>query len=169
MTEEKILSPQTIEDTPFPQEVAITDYGVTQSSSGGVSETSKIKNQSPPYKRVATELLGSALNTKSRKILAEFEFTENGAIQIGKYEPGISGDLRLTPGGQVARNSSGIVTFAIDGETGNLVLLGNIQAGSVITGNVSVGDGNIVIDGQEKRMVFYDPDTGLPSIVIGNA
>ena len=166
MIEEKILSPQTIEDTPFPQEVAITDYGVTQSSNGGVSETSKIKNQSPPYKRVATELLGSALNTKSRKILAEFEFTESGALQIGKYEPGVSGDVRLTPNGITARDLSGITTFALDGDTGNAVFKGTIQAGSFVGGEVIVGNNRLIMDGSTGRFVVYD-EQGIPRIVIG--
>lgn len=166
---EKIYYPQTIDNQPLPNQVEEASFATSQTTGGQTFSTQKIKDQSLPAKRVAVELLSSALNTKTRKILAEFEFTEHGAIQIGKYVNGVSGDLRFTPNGLVARNKSGIITVGIDADTGDAVFIGTIQAGTLIGGKVAVGDGDILIDGEEKRMLFYNPDDGLPSIVIGNA
>ena len=168
MTKDKVFRPVEIEDSILPGETE-SDVSSSQSSSGGVYSASKTEDSGFPTKRVAVELLSSSLNTKSKKILAEFEFTESGALQIGKYDNGVSGDLRITPGGITARDQSGITTFAIDGETGSAVFKGTVQAGTLIGGKVAVGDGDILIDGEEKRMIFYDPDTGLASIIIGNA
>ena len=113
-------------------------------------------------------MIGSSLNTRSRKILAEFEFTQSGALQIGKYTEGVTGDIRISPNGIVGRDSSGLTTFAIDATTGDVVFKGSVQAGSVITGVLYVGNNSIVIDGDTRRMVFYD-ENDVPVILIGNA
>lgn len=135
MTEIKIYTPETIEDNPLPQE-GEASLATTDSSSGDIHSPTEIKDQPLPVKRMSHELIGSVLNTQSRKILAEFEFTEMGAIQIGKYTTGISGDIKISPSGIVGRNLSGITTFSIDGDTGNATFLGTIQAGSVIADSV---------------------------------
>ena len=163
----KVYTPIVIEDTAFPQQGQI-EFATTTPSSGGTLRPTEINDQSIPTKRIAVELLGQALNTRSRKILAEFQFTEMGAIQIGKYTQGVSGDLRISPNGITARNSSGLTTFTLDGDSGDAYFSGTIQAGTVIGGAVAVGDGDILIDGDTKRMIFYD-DNGIPQIIIGNA
>lgn len=159
MAEEKILKSEEIENIPLPDEEGASDFHTSESTSGGTSGISKINSQSFPGKRVATELLGQALNTKSRKILAEFEFTEMGALQIGKYVSGVSGDLRFSPNGITTRNLSGLTTFAIDGTTGNVVFLGSIQSGSLITGEVVVGDNSVIIHGENRNIIINDRDT----------
>ena len=164
---EKVYYPETIEDSPFPGQEGVAVFSVNQPSSGGIYKPAEINEQVIPAKRVAVELIGASLNTKSRKILAEFQFTEMGAIQVGKYQTGVSGDLRISPNGITARNSSGLTTFTIDGDTGDAVFAGTVQAGTLISGAVAVGDGDILIDGDTKRMIFYVND--IPSIVIGNA
>ena len=169
MAKEKIYYPQTIDNQPLPNQVEEASFASSQTTGNQTFSTQKIKDQPIPTKRVAVELLSSALNTKTRKILVEFQFTEHGAIQIGKYVKGLSGDLRFTPNGLIARNKAGETTVGIDGDTGDAVFTGTIQAGTLIGGQVAVGDGDILIDGEEKRMLFYNPDDGLPSIVIGNA
>ncbi len=163
----KVFKPEEIEEIPFPQEEA-KDLSITQSSSGGVYKPAEIKGQIFPTKKIAVELIGSSLNTKSKKILAEFQFTETGALQIGKYINGLQGDIRISPNGITARNAAGITTFALDGETGDAVFAGTIQAGTIIGGNVAVGDSDIQIDGENKRMIFYD-ENDIPQIIIGNA
>ena len=168
MTKDKVYTPTEISDNALPGETK-TSISSSQSSSGGVYSSSSTKDNDFPVKRVAVELLSSSLNTKSKKILNEFEFTQQGAIRVGKYDNGVSGDLRITPDGLTARDKAGITTFAIDGDTGDAVFKGTVQAGTLIGGQVAVGDGDILIDGEEKRMIFYDPDTGLASIIIGNA
>lgn len=155
---EKVYTPETIPDQPFPQEGE--EILATQPSGGtDVYRQETIKPKAIPKKRIAQELIGSALNTKSRKILAEFEFTLSGALQIGKYENGVSGDLRITPNGITARDSAGLTTFSIDGTTGSAVFKGSVQAGSVITGEVIVGDNSVIIDGEGKRIIINDGNT----------
>ena len=165
MAEDKVYKPVEIEDSTLPGELE-SNVSSSQSSSGGVYSAGKTEDSGFPVKRIAVELMSTALNTKSRKILAEFEFTESGAIQIGKYDNGVSGDLRITPGGITARDKAGITTFAIDGETGSAVFKGSIQSGSLITGEVVVGNNRVILDGDNARMLIYDDD-GIPRILIG--
>jgi hypothetical protein len=106
------------------------------------------------------------LNTKSRKILGEFQFTPSGAIKIGNYQEGVSGEILISPNGIVTKDIHGNVTIGLDGLLGSAVFAGEIQAGSLISGAVAVGDGNILIDGATRRMLFYDAN-GIPQIVIG--
>ena len=156
MAEEKVYTPDwSLPDTPFPME-GEADLSASQKTRGETYGPKTIKDQGFPTKRVAVELIGLALNTKSRKILAEFEFTEHGAIQIGKYTHGVSGDLRITPNGITARDKAGITTFAIDGATGNAVFKGTVQAGTLISGVVVVGNNRVIIDGENRRIIIND-------------
>ena len=156
MIKDKIYKPQVIDDNPFPNEEGEVPFGVTQSTSGERVSAEKIPDQGFPTKRIATEVISTALNTKSRKILAEFEFTESGALQIGKYANGVSGDLKISPSGIVARNDAGTTTFAIDATTGDAVFKGSVQAGSIITGLVVVGDNKIILDGEKRYILIAD-------------
>ena len=158
MADEKVYHQTVVEDTAFPQEEA-GDVLVSQSKSGGNYSPQTTKDQSFPTKRIAVEVIGSALNTKSRKIMGEFEFTESGAIKVGKYVNGVSGELSLTPNGITAKDTSGITTFAIDGTTGNAVFKGTIQAETLIGGAVVVGNNRVIIDGENKRIIVNDGET----------
>lgn len=169
MANEKIYSPEEIQDNPLPGQIVAPNFSSSDPGTKDVPEPSSIKDQTTPSKRVAVDVIGRAINTSSRKILAEFQFTETGALQVGKFTPSVSGDIKISPGGIVARNEAGVTTFVLDGDSGDAYFSGTIQAGTLIGGKVAVGDGDILIDGEEKRMIFYDPDTGLASIIIGNA
>jgi len=174
MDEDKVYYPEVTPTTPFPGENAVVE-NTTTANSGTLSPTT-IKPNPLPVKRVAVELLSSALNTRSKKVLAEFQFTESGALQIGKYSNGISGDLRISPNGIVARDLAGITTFAIDGTTGDAIFKGTVQAGSfissslisssVISGDITVGgNGNTngfisVLDSSDVEKVRLD-NTGI--------
>lgn len=167
MSDEKVYTPDTISDNPLPGQVEGAEYGSSQSTSGDELSQNKITENRFPSKKIAVELIGSALNTKSKKILAEFEFTDMGAISIGKYVPGVSGDIRQTPNGIVARDSAGVTTFALDGTTGSAVFSGTIQAGSIISGRVVVGNNSWVIDGdsgQPSMSLYFE---NVPTIFIG--
>lgn len=166
MVEEKVYTPIIIEDNPLPNTEGEVTFADTQSTANDTYTPKTTKEQPFPTRKVAYEVLGQALNTRSKKILAEFEFTQQGAIQIGKYENGVSGDLRISPNGIVARDEAGNTTFALDGTTGNAVFKGEIQSGALITGLVSVGNNRVVIDGESGRIVIYD-DTDIPRILIG--
>ncbi len=161
----KVLHSEVIQESPWPGEVETT-LPVTQTTSKDVISPTTTKSKSMPTKKVATELISSVLNTKSRKILGEVSFTQMGAIQCGEYQNGISGDTRITADGIVMRNKAGLTTIGQDGDTGDAVFAGQLQSGSLVTGTVNVGDGDIQIDGENKRMVFYD-ENGLAVIVIG--
>ena len=130
MPDEKVYYPQEVKDTAFPQEEFIT-IGVSQSKSGGTYSPQTTKDQRFPAKVIAYETIGSALNTKSRKIMGEFEFTEQGAIKVGKYVNGVSGEVAMTPNGITAKDSAGLTTFAIDGTTGNAVFKGTLHKSDI--------------------------------------
>lgn len=167
MSDEKVYTPEVITDNPLPNQ----DTPENTSTSSSTKETyspKTTKERKFPTKRIATELLSSVLNTKSRKILQEFELADSGGIRVGRYTNGVSGEVAITPAGITAKNTAGSTTFSIDSETGDATFAGQVQTGAVITGVVDVGNGNIVIDGESRRMVFYD-ENGVPQIVIGEA
>lgn len=156
MENEKVYTPTVIDDIPFPNENEVISSKSSSGGSGEVYSPNTIPEQSLPTQRVAVELIGRNMNTKARKIMGEFQFTEQGAIQVGKYENGVSGDIKISPAGIVARNSSGIETIAIDGETGDAVFAGTIQTGSIISGSVIVGNNNVIISGENKNIIVND-------------
>ena len=155
MADEKVYTPTVIEDSPLPGEVSIPMVS-SGSTSGDVVKPQKIGENNLPTQRIAVEVIGKSLDTKSRKIIGVFDFTEYGAIHIGKYEYAQSGDIRLSPNGIVARNQNGDTTFALDGDTGDAVFAGQIRSGSLITGQVIVGDNRIIIDGENKQIIIND-------------
>ena len=79
----------------------------------------------------------------------------------------MSGEVLITGGGLVARNSLGNETIAIDGESGDAVFAGTIQTGAIIAGRVIVGNNTWVIDGDADapRILLYN--NGIPEILIG--
>lgn len=166
---DRIYQQETIEENPFPLSGPV-DLSLSQDASGRQGEkvygAEVIEDIPYPTKKIATEVLSTALNTRSKKILQEFQFTPSGAIQIGDYTEGEYGDIRISPSGIVGRNVQGDITFALDGETGDAFFTGTLRAQSTISGSVIVGDSDIIIDGENKRMVFYD-DTGRAVIVLG--
>lgn len=167
MDDLKLYTPTEIQDQPFPQEGEV-QLATTQQTANDTYSPKTTKDSGFPDPRIAVELLSQALNTRSKKIIQPFEFTPSGAIQIGKYESGVSGDIRLSPAGIVARNSLGSETFALDGETGDAVFAGTIQTGAIVSGLVIVGNNSIVIDGRDAsapRFLLYN--NGIPSILLG--
>lgn len=162
----KIYTPTETSDAPFPEEGEAT-FGTTQQSAGGNFSPKTTQDASFPDPRVAHELLSSAINTRSKKIMQELTLTEFGGIRIGKYQPGVSGEVVITGGGAVAKNSLGDETFVLDGESGDAIFAGTIQTGAVIAGRVIVGNNTWVIDGDANnpRILLYN--NGIPEILIG--
>lgn len=151
-----------MQETPFPGEPIVLP--TQESRSTGETHTPRTtKERNFPTRKIAHELLASALNTRSKKILQEFKLEQSGGLQIGDFKQGISGDMRLTPNGQTARNKSGITTFAIDGDTGDAVFAGEIRAGSTIVADTIV---NEKASSGNGRTVYYN--NGIPAIVIGD-
>ena len=142
MAEDKVYTPEVVQDAPFPgQDEEVFSQ---PQSSGEVHSPTTTKDVPIRRKRISHELISQALNTRSKKILQEFELTQSGAIKIGNYKEGIDGDLRLTPNGLTARDKAGVTTFAIDGLTGGAVFKGTVQAGSVIATEI---DGEYITAG----------------------
>lgn len=166
MVEEKIYTPTTIEDNPFPSQEGDAVFGTSEKSNNEIYKPVAIKPTSLPTRKIAYEVIGSALNTRSRTILAQFSLAQSGGFQIGTYVNGVSGDLQITPNGITARNLSGITTFAIDATTGDAVFKGTIQAESFVGGAVYVGDNSIILDGTNRRIVVNDGD--YDRVVIGS-
>src|SRR3990167_3648301 len=163
MDEEKVFTQEVIQDNPFPGEPEVI-APTAQSNPIGTFTPPTAKEKIFPKKRTAVELLSTALNTRSRKILEEFELQQSGGLKIGDFKEGISGDVRITPNGLTARNIAGLTTFAIDGDTGDAVFLGTLRAGTLIG-----GDGTVLIEESlagNGRIVLYN--SGLPAILIGD-
>lgn len=166
---DKVYTPATIPDQPFPtidsQQSMATNQSVNQ-----VQQTySPVETQDQvfPAARIADDLISNDFSTKTLRILNPFQFTPSGAIKIGDFKQGVNGEIDISPAGIVALDVNGDTTVAVDGETGNLTLKGTLRGQSLIAGTVNVGNGNIQIDGPNRRILFFDQN-GIPSIVIGN-
>src|SRR3990167_10411671 len=130
MDDLKTFHPTEIPEIPFPGEPEVT-APTAQPNPIGTLTPSTAKEKTFPKKRTAVELLSTALNTRSKKVLQEFELQDTGGFKVGDFKEGISGDLRITPNGLTARNIAGITTLAIDGTTGDAVFKGEVRAGSL--------------------------------------
>lgn len=152
MEESKVYKPTEIPDTPFPQQGG-ESFGSTQSGTKESYSPTETKDQPIPVKKFAHEVLSKALNTKSKTIGKMFTFVESGALMIGKFVDGISGQIKISPDGIVVTNTRGETTLAVDGETGDAFFQGTLRAGTVVSGKVTVsaadGEGSFeVVDGQ---------------------
>lgn len=166
MDDLKVYTRQIIAEEPLP--VIVEEFNPissSQPSQGDFVSRAKISNQEFPAPKFATEVLSQAINTKSRKILQQFEFTKSGALQIGEYVNGVTGDIKISPDGIVARNKSGVNTIAADGDTGDVTVQGTIRASTfesnnLLTGLIDVGTpGNtryVRIDGANNRILIND-------------
>jgi hypothetical protein len=139
-----IFYPETIAENPLPVQEGAVSFDSSQPDSKGEYENQQIKEQTLPTRRTAGEVISKTLNTFARKITAPFEFTQKGAIQIGEFEDGTSGDIKISPSGIVGRNDAGQNTFVIDGTTGDATFLGTVNASDFTvadeTGLVSISN-----------------------------
>ena len=155
--DDKNYVPEIVPDNPFPNEVVTSISTPSQNTKDNYVPT-VAKDKIFPVKRSAVELLSTALNTRSRKVLEKFELVQSGGFQIGDFQEGLTGDVRITPNGLTGRNIAGLVTFALDTD-GNLTLIGELRSGSTITGQVVVGNNGVIIDVD---------DNGNPSIIVND-
>jgi hypothetical protein len=77
---------------------------------------------------IITDLINARFDTETKQILSDFSFGTSGAIQIGSYVNGVSGDIKISPAGIVGRNSSGATTFSLNGSNGSATFAGTITA-----------------------------------------
>lgn len=136
MSDSYLRSP-IIQDLVFPNLEQSAEVSKGSGSSSTEYKTPEVSEVLFPTLAIAREVISNTLSTRSKQILGAFTFGEMGAIAIGKYELGVSGDIRLSPNGIVARNTAGENTIAIDGETGDLAIKGTILAGSVIAAQMN--------------------------------
>lgn len=149
--DDKILKPTVIEEIPFPSGTQETQQVVGGSDNNEIKRPTEVQPRTFPVLNIATGLKSSTFDTETRTIAADYSFTEYGAISIGKFSPGVSGDIRLSPSGILARNKDGRITFSIDGNTGNLITDGYIQVGGaasdVNSGVTTISAGKVLISG----------------------
>lgn len=198
------MEPEVIADAPIPliDGSILAQSGYTNNDVVGDTTVvpQNIKDPAIPPAIIAQETISQALNTSTKSILANFTFESLGAIQIGQYTAGVSGQIRISPNGIVATNAQGVTTITIDGTTGNVTLIGTLQAGTIISGGViqggsininnaftvdssgnmvatsatisgyisttgtgqtlsgsiNTGNGNVLIDGANKRIIIND-------------
>lgn len=98
----------------------------------------------------------AAISTATQSILGSFTFGASGALQIGTYSAGVSGDLKLSPNGILARDSTGATTFSINGTTGVAVLNGLIVGTNVGLGTAQDSTGVTTIIGNVVTTSFVN-------------
>jgi len=142
----KVYTPEVIPDAGFPLEGTPTT-AVTSSTQQTTNQTfgaKEMAEQGFPLKMVAKELMSTAINTITKKITKAFEFTKSGALQIGEYINGVSGDIRISPDGITARNNAGNTTFSLDGDTGDAIFTGDVRASTFTSDFFNVDErGNV--------------------------
>jgi hypothetical protein len=116
------------------------------------------------------DIINARFDTENADILAEFSFGASGALQIGSYVNGVSGDIRISPSGITARNSSGATTFTLNGTTGAATFGGELSAP---TGNIggwtinasSISGGSVTIDSvgniRAGKVTYADANSGF--------
>lgn len=153
--DEKVYSQEVIYDNPFPGELQLIPLA-NQTNPAGTFSPTVSKDKTFPVKRTAVELLSSALNTRSKRILQEFQLQDTGGFRVGDFKEGINGDLRITPNGLTARDIAGITTFAIDGADGSAFFRGTVQAADFV-----IADENGLISLANFQSDFYSDDTNI--------
>lgn len=160
--DDKVYYPEVLEENPYPAQSEVTSFATDSDSSSNQTYAPKeTEQQMFPIKRIADELSAVSLNTRTKKILGAFQFTPSGAIQIGNYQDGDTGDIRISPSGILGRNVQGDTTFFLDGETGDAAFKGTLQAGTIVGGDNKVqidsnaNGGNINIYDSAGRLAIF--------------
>ena len=129
------LQPQTIVDQPIPLlDGSQTDPSGTNSTGDTNSvvlvPTTQV-DQKFPQAIIATETISQSLDTETKRIKGAYSFESLGAIKIGEFSQGVSGEVAISPDGITAKNVNGDTTFSLDGTTGDATFAGTVKAGNV--------------------------------------
>ena len=138
---DNIYFPETIENQPLP-ETGEQEYRAssgTPSNKSISSPDSFSVGAAFPTDIHVGEFISQSFDTQSKKILGNYTFGASGALAIGNFESGVTGDIKLSPTGILGRNAAGDTTFSIDATTGDATFKGTVAAGSVVTGYLIVG------------------------------
>lgn len=153
-----VLKPVVIEEVAFPtiaQPSVVTSDG-SNGSDGKVLKPFETVERSFPTQTIANTVIADSLNTQSRRILSDFSFGEYGSLAVGKYDEGVSGDIKISPAGIVARNKTGATTFTIDATTGDATFKGTLAANTIIASSrVYITERGIIVnDGTYDRIII---------------
>ena len=143
------MNPSTIVD----QQVPLLSGGVnpsTGNASNPVTANQDVElpnthvDQKFPLVVIAQETQSQSLDTSTKRIKGEYEFESLGAIKIGQFSPGVSGEIDISPSGIIGVDNNDNVTFSIDGTTGDAIFRGTVQAGAfdVIDSNGLISSSN---------------------------
>ena len=114
------------------------------------------KSEELPSNIIASDLISTSFDSQLNRILGNYSFGQLGAIQIGSYSSGVSGDIKISPNGIVARNKSNVTTFSVDGATGNVYVYGVLTVGSAAA---DVNAGSTTINGSKLTTGTVVADT----------
>lgn len=89
----------------------------------------------------------AAIDTANAQILSDFTFGASGAIQIGEYESGVTGDIKISPTGILGRDKDNNTTFSLNATTGVAILNGLVVGTNVGIGTAEDSDGVTTIIG----------------------
>lgn len=138
----------------------ITESGVITAESAVITGTSTIGGRNASTLASAIDASGhfadNAIDTAAGTILTEFIFSGSGALQIGTYANGDTGDINFSPNGILARDKTGATTFSLNGETGVAVLNGLIVGTNVGLGTAEDSAGVTTIVGATVTTGFVD-------------
>ena len=98
----------------------------------------------------------SAISTATNTILGSFTFGISGAIQIGTYVNGVTGDIKISPTGILGRDINGATTFSINATTGVAVLNGLVVGTNVGLGTAQDSAGVTTIVGNVVTTGFVN-------------
>lgn len=106
------------------------------------------------------DVINTKIDTSAKNILGAFTFGASGALQIGTYVNGVTGDIRISPAGIIARNTAGVNTITIDGTTGALTLVGTITASAGSIGGWTINTTSLS-GGTGANYIGLVPETGI--------
>lgn len=112
--------------------------------------------------------IDARLDTSAKQILDAFTFGASGAIQIGTYEAGVSGDVKISPNGIVARNKSNQTTVSIDGSTGDANFRGTITASTITGSTLQTGTSGANVDITSSRLRVRSNTTEVLYLELGD-
>ena len=146
----KIIEPPVIEVLPLNDQQGQFDNNYASKTSKiddtTTQKETKFRPLTPP--QYAKEVVSRRLNTIKGEITSKFNFSEFGAIRLGKK--GESGKVEITGDGITAENINGKTTFNLDGRSGDATFAGELASGSIMTGQIDMGADGFIIGGDEN-------------------
>lgn len=179
------LAPQVISNQPIPildttvddqNETAVTT-NMPQAVSADAVQPATITDTAIATPPVASDVVGTSLDTQQRLILGEYSFGNVGAMQVGTFEQGVSGYVRLSPTGILAVDDENNTTFSVDATTGQAYFSGGVQIGGVTgAGYLKIYDSldNLIVQGDQSGLnlfsqatLKFSPDGSDPLATLG--